>query len=141
HNPDTHDPFGGREVSLSEFSAPLSNPLLSGLTLSGGEPFLQAAECAKLAALAHEKHLNVWVYSGYTYEFLSSQHKPDWDQLLAETDVLVDGAFIDAQKSYDLEFRGSANQRLIDIPASQTSGKLVLWSRPNPLAKFTVPES
>ena len=66
HNPCTHDPAGGREVSVAELAAELSgNPLTDGLTLSGGEPFCQAAECAALARIARERGLNVWAYTGY----------------------------------------------------------------------------
>lgn len=142
HNPETHDPAGGREAELAELIALLdANPLLQGLTLSGGDPFLQAEECAKLAALAHGQGKNVWTYTGYTWEILTAAGRPDWDALLAETDVLVDGPFVAAQKSYDALFRGSTNQRLIDMAATRAAGKVVLWTRPNPLGHFTIPES
>ena len=142
HNPGTHDPAGGREASLAELAALLEgNPLLRGLTLSGGEPFLQAEPCAALARLAHEKGLDVWAYTGYTYEELSAAVRPDWDALLAQVDVLVDGPFLLARKSYAALFRGSDNQRLIDVPATQAAGRVVLWTRPDHLAHFTVPES
>ena len=127
---------------MEELSAQLGkNPLLEGLTLSGGEPFAQAAACAALAREAHRKGLTVWTYSGYLFEHLRDSGDPDWTALLAETDVLVDGPFVQAEKSYDLHFRGSRNQRLIDVPASLAQGKAVLWRREDPLAKFTVPES
>ena len=106
-----------------------------------GDPFLQAEECAKLAALAHGQGKNVWTYTGYTWEVLTAAGRPDWDALLAQTDVLVDGPFVEAQKSYDALFRGSTNQRLIDVAASRRAGRVVLWTRPDPLAHFTVPES
>ena len=132
HNPDTHDPAGGREVSIAELTDELAgDPLIEGLTLSGGEPFLQAAACAELARAAHGLGLNVWVYSG----------RGDIRALLEETDVLVDGPFVQDQKSYELHFRGSRNQRLIDLPASLRAGRAVLWTEDDPLAKFTVPES
>ena len=71
HNPETHDPAGGREATVAELAEQmLSNPLTDGLTLSGGEPFDQAGECAALAARAREKGLNVWAYTGYRYETL-----------------------------------------------------------------------
>ncbi|NLF35127.1 MAG: anaerobic ribonucleoside-triphosphate reductase activating protein [Clostridiales bacterium] len=142
HNPETHDPAGGREVSVADLAAEmLRNPLLDGLSLSGGDPFLQAAECARLAAAAHEKGLDVWTYTGYTWEEILSARDPDWDALLAQTDVLVDGPFVLAEKSYAALFRGSGNQRLIDVPASRGAGRVVLWSRPDHLAHFTVPSS
>ena len=142
HNPETHDPAGGREVSLEDLIAGLDkNPLAAGLTLSGGEPFAQAAACAELARLAHERGKNVWTYTGYTYEQLLKKNDPDWNALLAETDVLVDGPFLEKEQSYELHFRGSRNQRLIDVPASKRAGRVVLWEEPDYLSGFTVPES
>lgn len=142
HNPDTHDPAGGREVTVDELARRMmANPLTDGLTLSGGEPFLQAEDCASLAQLAHERGLNVWTYTGYTYERLLEGELPGALALLEQTDVLVDGPFLLAEKSYEALFRGSANQRLIDVKKSRAAGRVVLWSRPNPLAHFTVPES
>ncbi len=142
HNPDTHDPDGGREESLKDLIAGLDkNPLAEGLTLSGGEPFFQAADCAQLARLAHERGKNVWTYTGYTYEQILARNDPDWNALLAETDVLVDGPFVEKEKSYELHFRGSRNQRLIDVTASRRAGHVVLWEEVDYLSKFTVPES
>lgn len=132
----------GREVSVAELATELSgNPLTNGLTLSGGEPFCQAAECAALARIARERGLNVWAYTGYTYERLLAGEVPDALALLEQVDVLVDGPFVEAEKSYAALFRGSANQRLIDVPKSLAAGAVVLWERPDPWAHFTRPES
>ena len=142
HNPETHDPAGGREVTVEELAEKMGkNPLTDGLTLSGGDPFLQAEECAKLAALAHGQGKNVWTYTGYLFEHLRDAGDPAWTALLSETDVLVDGPFLQKEKSYELHFRGSRNQRLIDVPASLAQGQVVLWEEEDLLAKFTVPES
>ena len=142
HNPQTHDPAGGREESLEALIAGLDkNPLAAGLTLSGGEPFYQAADCARLAAMAHARGKTVWTYTGYTYEQILHKNDPDWNALLAETDVLVDGPFLEKEQSYELHFRGSRNQRLIDVAASRRAGKVVLWQETDYLSKFTVPES
>lgn len=142
HNPETHDPAGGREVSVAELEEEMGkNPLTDGLTLSGGDPFCQAAECAALARIAHEKGLNVWTYTGYTYERLLEGNLPGALELLEQTDVLVDGPFLMAEKSYEALFRGSANQRLIDVKQSKAAGHVVLWTRPDPLAHFVRPES
>lgn len=122
HNPQTHDFEGGREIDTQEIIEKLrGNPLLDGITLSGGEPFCQGAACAELASAAHALGLNVWTYSGYTYEQLLAG---DAEQraLLAETDVLVDGLFVLPQRTLELRFRGSANQRLIDVKASAAAG-------------------
>ena len=141
HNPGTHDPAGGREVSVAALVEELTkNPLMAGLTLSGGEPFAQAADCAALAKAAHGLGLTVWTYTGYLFEHLRDAGRADWTALLQETDVLVDGPFLQDQKSYELHFRGSRNQRLIDVAASLVQGKAVLWQDEDPLAKFTVPE-
>lgn len=142
HNPDTHDPAGGREAGVEELAALMDqNPLLQGLTLSGGEPFSQAEPCAALARRAREKGLDVWVYTGYTYEELAAGGREDWTALLAAADVLVDGPFIEAEKSYAALFRGSANQRLIDLRATERAGRVVAWARPDRLSHFKVPES
>jgi len=114
HNPETHDPAGGREVSVDDLIADMrKNPLLDGLTLSGGEPFSQAEDCAKLAKAARESGLNVWCYTGWTLEDLRKM--PKADILLQEVDVLVDGAYVEAERSLNLPWRGSANQRVIDL--------------------------
>ncbi|MCC8122125.1 MAG: anaerobic ribonucleoside-triphosphate reductase activating protein [Oscillospiraceae bacterium] len=140
HNPATHDPRGGEETTPEAIMEKMgNNPLLQGLTISGGEPFLQPEECAALAALAHQKGLDVWVYSGYTYEVLGGA--AEYRALLDETDVLVDGPFVAEKKSYDLRYRGSANQRLIDMKRTRAEGKLVLWAEVDPLAHFTRPPS
>lgn len=142
HNPDTHDPKGGREVSIEQLASEMGkNPLIEGITLSGGEPFSQAADCARLAELAHERGMTVWTYTGYLYEHLLEKNDPDWNALLRATDVLVDGPFLEREKSYELHFRGSRNQRLIAVPASLRQGKVILWEEVDRLAKFTVPES
>jgi anaerobic ribonucleoside-triphosphate reductase activating protein len=102
------------------------NPLTDGLTLSGGEPFLQAEDCAALARLAHERGLNVWTYTGYTYERLLEGELPGALALLEQTDVLVDGPFVQSLRSEECPFRGSSNQRLVDVPASLREGQTVL---------------
>ena len=129
------------DVSHSDNIDYIVMELIEGITLSGGEPFVQAAACADLARAAHGLGLNVWTYTGYLFEHLRDAGDPAWTALLAETDVLVDGPFLKKEKSYELHFRGSRNQRLIDVPASLAQGKVVLWEEEDLLAKFTVPES
>ena len=141
-NPETHDPSGGREVSVAELAAELDkNPLLQGLTLSGGDPFFQAEECAALAREAKARGLDVWTYTGYTYEALRAEDRPDFRALLSATDVLVDGPFLVARKSYAALFRGSDNQRLIDLGRTRASGRMTLWTRSDALGHFVIPES
>lgn len=125
HNPQTHDFAGGREVDTDEIVRMLRrNPLLDGITLSGGEPFCQSDACLELSKAAHALKLNVWAYTGYTYEELTAG-KPEWQELLQEVDVLVDGRFELAKRSLECRFRGSSNQRLIDVQASLKEGYTV----------------
>ncbi len=125
HNPQTHDFDGGYDIDTDEIIEKMrKNPLLDGITLSGGEPFCQGEACSLLARAAHDMGLDVWAYSGYTYEQLLAGDQSQ-RALLDETDVLVDGPFILNQKSLELHFRGSANQRLIDVKASREAGRII----------------
>lgn len=125
HNPQTHDFESGTEMDTDEIIARFrKNPLLDGITLSGGEPFCQSAACLELASAAHASSLNVWAYSGYSYEELLAGHA-DWRALLNEIDVLVDGRFQMDKRSLECRFRGSSNQRLIDVPSSLKQGGVV----------------
>ena len=83
----------------------------------------------------------MWTYTGYLFEAIQAKGDPAWEALLWETDVLVDGPFLQAEKTYGLPFRGSRNQRLIRVRESLEQGQVVLWETSDPLAKFTVPES
>lgn len=124
---------GGKLWTLDEVEAKFTgNPLLDGITLSGGDPFVQPAACAELARRAHQKGLTVWCYTGYLYEHLAEEAKADEAvaALLAETDVLVDGPFILAQRSLELLFCGSRNQRLIDMSQTRKQGAVALYRPP-----------
>ena len=126
HNPESHDPNGGREMSLEEVERELlKNPLTDGLTLSGGEPFAQPEGCLALAKFAHAHGLNVWSYSGWTFEYLQDQGSPAQKALLEELDVLVDGPFLLSERTLSLPWRGSRNPRVIDVPASLAAGTVV----------------
>ena len=128
HNPQTHDVMGGREADTGEVRAMLKkNPLLDGLTLSGGEPLLQPQAAREMAEMAKAQGLNVWCYTGDTVEHMLKNCAPDVMAALEQVDVLVDGPFILEQKTLDLRFRGSRNQRLINMPATLKAGKAVLW--------------
>lgn len=142
HNPQTHDFAGGYDVTVDELTEKLlSDPLTAGLTLSGGDPMEQAAECAELAKRARAGGKTVWTYTGYTYEQLLREGDPARLALLEESDVLVDGPFLLAEKSYEAQFRGSRNQRLIDLNATRAGGRLTLWRQADGLDHFTRPES
>jgi len=123
HNPQSHDYNSGEIMDIdSILQTARENILLDGVTLSGGEPFAQPEACTAIAKGAHEMGLNVWCYSGYTFEQLLNG-TPEQLELLRNIDVLVDGPFIMAQKTMNLPFRGSANQRILDVPASLASEK------------------
>ena len=133
HNPESQPFEGGTVWTLDDVEKKFTNnPLLSGITLSGGEPAEQAAPCAELARRAHQKGLNVWTYTGSILEKLTerAQDDPALAELLQQTDVLVDGPFILAQRSLELDFCGSKNQRLIDMNETRRQGKIVLWTPP-----------
>lgn len=128
HNPETWDKEGGSEMAVDEVIANmLGNPLTDGLTLSGGEPFLQAADCVKLAAAAHEHGLNVWIHTGFTFEelLIRAGSVSAVKELLVLTDVIVDGPFIASERTLSLKWRGSKNQRLLDAGKSVAAGEAV----------------
>jgi len=107
------------------------NPLLDGLTLAGGDPFFSAAEASSFIDLARESipGLNVWMYTGYTFEQLAARPESDEYGLLRRGHVLVDGRFEQELRDVSLLYRGSSNQRLIRIPESLERGEVVLWER------------
>jgi len=128
HNPQTHDFDGGKVVSLdSILDAIKKNPLLSGVTFSGGEPFCQPEALSELGEKVKSLGMNLVCYSGYTFEELLAMAKknPAIHTLLSLTDILIDGKFILAEKSLMLKFRGSRNQRILDVPASLREKKAI----------------
>ena len=142
HNPDSHDENGGQEMSVEEIIAQLDqSPLTCGLTLSGGDPMMQPEDCRKLAEAAHERGWDVWTYTGYIWEALWQEGNPERLALLRESDVLVDGPYMAAQSSYAAYFRGSTNQRLIDVKRSLAAGEVQILKRPSHLSHFSKPES
>lgn len=121
HNPETHDFNGGSLYPLSHILALYDeNPLLQGITFSGGEPFAQADVLALLAIAVHDRGGDVVTYTGYTLENLvrainiDAPHAQDWANLLNQTDLLIDGPYIEGLRDLELRFRGSSNQRLLD---------------------------
>ncbi len=130
HNPQTHPFEGGRPMSVEEiFERFQKNPMLRGITLSGGEPFCQAGPLYTLAKLVHGACKDVVVYTGYIYEDLAASPDKDVQSLLAETDILIDGPFIEGEKNLELSFRGSENQRVIDMKKTRAQGRAVLWEQ------------
>lgn len=126
HNPTTHDFSGGKTADIETLLQQIrQNPLLRGVTFSGGEPFCQPAPLAALAKRIHALGLDITTYTGYTLEELQAQNSPDTQALLAQTDILIDGKFILAQRDLTLKFRGSKNQRMIDMNATRQMGKII----------------
>ena len=126
HNPDAS---GGYDCALQKIlDAFDADPLLRGITLSGGEPFEQAVGLLPLAQAVRRRGKDVVAFSGYTFEELLEKGKgdPAVTELLALCCLLVDGRFVLAQRDLSLRFRGSGNQRLIDPQKSLETGRPVL---------------
>jgi len=130
HNPESHSFTDGYLVEADDIIRRIRrNPLLDGITLSGGEPFMQADELWKVAKAAQEAGLSVITFSGYTFEELleHATGRKGYTELLSYTDILIDGKFEIEHKSLDLRFRGSTNQRAIDVQKSLEEGRIVLY--------------
>ena len=129
HNPQSWDFSGGQAMTTDEIMRIIEADPYANVTFSGGDPMYQAAGFAELAQTIHQRtQKDIWCYTGFTFESLIQD---DQRELLSHIDVLVDGPFIRALHDPDLLFRGSSNQRLIDVPASLYSGKTVLWKPDN----------
>jgi len=128
HNPETHSFQEGVWVEVDTLKEQM-NKLQGqdGVTFSGGDPMEQAEACAELAKHCKSLGLNVWCYTGYTWEELleRAEHFPSIGDFLKQIDILVDGKFVLEEKSYDVMFRGSKNQRLIDVQKSLETYKVV----------------
>ena len=128
-NPQTHDFAGGHFIDIEEILAMIDeNPLLDGVTFSGGDPMEQSAALIPLAREIKERGMNLIIYTGYTYERLMElkDERPDFFELLTFADILIDGPFVMAKRSLELKFRGSSNQRIIDVQESLAQGQVVL---------------
>lgn len=118
HNPGTHDPSGGQLKDITSLVSLLTRcKLSSGLTISGGEPFLQPDAVLELITKYKEARpdADVWIYSGFAYEELLASDDEATQAILKTADVLVDGRFMEGQKTLSLPFRGSKNQRIIEL--------------------------
>ena len=127
HNPGSWPMYVGDTVDTNDLMLKMANDaLLDGITLSGGEPFLQPQPALALARFARQRGLSVWCYTGYTFEQISVW-QDNRKTLLQNIDVLVDGPFKLEEKSLDIPWRGSRNQRLIDVQKSLEKGEVVLY--------------
>lgn len=134
HNPETHSFDGGVILDVDEVKKQID--LLEGqqgITFSGGDPMMQPESCLELAKYAKSLGYNIWCYTGFTFEELLKlgKKKKSILEFLNYIDVLVDGRFILEEKSFDVVFRGSKNQRLIDVSKSLENGKVVLVTKFN----------
>ena len=128
HNPQTWSFQGGGLVPVSEVIEQIDNlKYHDGITFSGGDPMYQADACYEIAYHAKQKGLNIWCYTGFTYEELLALNNKDINNFLSVIDVLVDGPFIQSQRSLELLFRGSANQRLIDMNKTREQNIIILF--------------
>ena len=128
HNPETHDFKAGVEVSLKTMKKQIDElEYQTGVTFSGGDPMMQVEALYELASYVHEKGMNVWVYTGYTFEELMilADKNEMFLKALEQIDVLVDGKFVMDLKSFDVQFRGSSNQRILDVKKSLEKKKAV----------------
>lgn len=125
HNPQSWAFDGGREMTTEQIMKIIEADPYANVTFSGGDPMYQASGFAELAREIHKRtNKDIWCYTGFTFESLIN---PEQRELLELLDVLVDGPFIEKLRDTDLLFRGSGNQRLIDVQASLYKGKVVLW--------------
>lgn len=127
HNPETHDPRGGMVLALDEVLEQMRlTPIVRGVTFSGGEPFMQAEGFALLGRRLKLVGLDIVTYTGYTWEALTGPAAPAaWRELLDVTDILVDGPFVESERDTAIAFRGSRNQRIIDVRGSLRLGAVV----------------
>jgi anaerobic ribonucleoside-triphosphate reductase activating protein len=128
-NPMTHDFNGGELRDMDELLREVrENPMLKGVTFSGGDPWEQAEKFAYMAKEIKKMGLNVWSYTGYTFEYIREhmEERKGWKELLENIDVLVDGPFQEDKKQDGLRFRGSSNQRIIDVKESLRVGEAVV---------------
>ena len=125
HNPESWNMKGGEERTLDELMEVIKYNE-APVTFSGGDPLAQPKPLAALARrIKQEAGLNVWCYTGYTWEHI--KESPELMEVMKNIDVLVDRPFLLSQRDTKLRFRGSANQRLIDVPKTLATGLVTLW--------------
>ncbi|MCR4403204.1 MAG: anaerobic ribonucleoside-triphosphate reductase activating protein [Firmicutes bacterium] len=141
HNPETHDPDGGRTLALGDIVDQMRlTPIVRGITFSGGEPFAQAGGFALLGRRLKRMGFDIVTYTGYTWDELVRPDAPAaWRELLDVTDILVDGPFLEGEKDANIAFRGSRNQRIIDVKGSLRLGAVVDLGRKYDLGAASAP--
>ncbi len=128
HNQETHEMSGGKEADTEGILQQIrENPLLSGVTFSGGEPFVQAEALLQIAKAVKAMGKHLMIYTGYLYENLLQMDRPGVQELLLEADILVDGPFVLEKRDLTLQYCGSSNQRVIDLIKTREKGEVVLY--------------
>lgn len=128
-NEDTHDFNGGEDRDMDELIKDvLENPILKGVTFSGGDPLERAEEFSYMAKAFRKAKLNVWSFTGYTFEYILEHmnERAGWKSLLENIDVLVDGKFDETKTQDGLKYRGSTNQRIIDVQESLKKDEVIV---------------
>lgn len=140
HNPETHEFTGGFNCDIEELKEQIKNlEYQDGITFSGGDPFYQPEACAILAKFIKEQGMNIWCYTGFTFEQLLDMSNKNIfiKDFLNNIDVLVDGPFILAQKSLNLRYKGSLNQRIIDVQESLKKSKVIIIEKYNSIKTYS----
>lgn len=133
HNEATHDFQGGYNCEIEKIIKAIDeNPLLKGVTFSGGEPVCQSREFLVMAREIKKRNLDIVMFSGYTFEQLQKMAKDDkaLEELLTLIDILIDGRYEKDKRDLTLLFRGSSNQRIIDMVKTREEGSIKLWQEP-----------
>ena len=131
HNPESWALDGGEESCVDDLLGKIDgNPLLQGVTFTGGEPLLRAESLLELAEGVRARSLPLAIYTGYTFEEIMASGDRAAQELISYAEVIIDGRFVLAQKSLTLPFRGSHNQRILDVSSSLTTGLPVATSDP-----------
>jgi len=128
-NPDTHDMQGGQMMDMDKIIDDVkSNPMIRGITFSGGDCLEQADKFAYMAKKFKELGLNIWCYTGYTYEYIleNRDKRVGWNELLNSIDALIDGKFEESKRDMSLRYKGSSNQRIIDVKESLKDDRIVI---------------
>ena len=139
HNPSTHDFNDGALFDVEDIKKKIDDLIYQdGITFSGGDPMCQVDACVEIAKYAKTKGLNIWCYTGYTFEQLLElgKKKKSYIDFLENIDVLVDGKFVMELKSLDCKYRGSTNQRLVDVKKSLSTSKVCLWENDIQILSF-----
>lgn len=127
HNPQSHDPNGGYDRDIQTIINEIDrDPLITGVTFSGGDPLMQPAPLAELAKQIKQRGLHLMIYTGFLFDQLIQSQNQDVQTLLSLTDIMIDGLYLQQQRDLTLKFRGSRNQRVVDVQQSLLSHQTVV---------------